>query len=322
MQAAVRFVTAQVWSCTARSVVSLLTLGLAFHAGPLQAEDAPDLKAPVDLLHPPGKFYEAAGQRIYLHCLGTGSPTVVIDAGIGASSLEWLPVQRLVSTETRTCAWDRPGYGWSDPGPGPRATPQIADELLAVLSAAHIEPPYVFVGHSFGGYTARYLAASRPELTAAVALIESSTPSTEIAIKAAGQRVGRPNPLVPISDAETYGVPKDIEGQASYLNTRRKAIFAQMDELRNFHASGEAVLAAGALPAVPLRVLMREHRVWPEGVEGDQAEVAWLRAQQELATLSPAGRLLILPGAGHSPHVDAPQAVANALIELVQTVRE
>jgi len=304
-----------------------LLVGLAASLVPALAAAAPPpvaaapSGAPVDLLAPPGRFHHVDGVRIYMHCVGEGVPTVVIDAGIGASSLEWLSVQERLATTTRTCAWDRPGYGWSDPGPSPRTTPQVADELLHLLEAARVDGPWVLVGHSFGGFTARYLAASHPAQVAGLVLVESSTPSTEVDVAAAGTGQQQSNPLIPIDDSATSGVPRTVEAQASYLNTRRKAIFTQMDELRHFHDSSEAVQAAGSLPSIPLLVLKRGERAWPSGPEGDAAEAAWSAAQAHLAALSPLGELRVVPGAGHSPHTEQPDAVAAAIREVVERVR-
>jgi pimeloyl-ACP methyl ester carboxylesterase len=301
-------------------------LALAMNAGSAVAAGtaaaAASTGAPVDLLRPPGHFHEVEGVRVYLHCLGSGSPLVVIDAGIGASSLEWLDVQEAVATTTRVCAWDRPGYGWSDPGPAPRATPEIAHELQSLLDGAGETAPYVLVGHSFGGFTARYLAATQPARVVGMVLVESSAPTTEVAIDSAPQSAGRANPLVPIDDAATTGVPHSRADQAFFLNTRRKAIFTQMDELRHFHDSGQAVSSAGPLPPVPLKVLMRSQRVWPAGVDGDAAEQAWTAAQAALARMSPLGELQRVEGGGHSLHVDNPVAVADAIREVVAAARE
>jgi pimeloyl-ACP methyl ester carboxylesterase len=307
---------------TSRAYPGALALAFALTTQAAAGTEAVAIStAPVDLLAPPGRFHHVNGIRLYMHCVGEGSPTVVIDAGIGASSLEWTGVQQALAPTTRVCAWDRPGYGWSDPGPSPRSTPQVAEELTQLLTEAGVAAPWVLVGHSFGGFTARYLAARYPEQVAGLILVESSTPVTEVGIAPAPAGTGRHNPLVEMDDAATWGVPDSLQAQASYLNTRRKAIFAQMDELRHFHESSVAVLEAGPLPPLPLIVLTRGERAWPAGAEGDAAEAAWAQAQAELASLSPDGELRVIAGAGHSPHTETPEQVAGAIREVVARVR-
>jgi pimeloyl-ACP methyl ester carboxylesterase len=103
-----------------------------------------------------------AGHRLHLHCVGEGSPTVVLDAGLGAFSLDWGAVQPQIATSTRVCAYDRSGLGWSDPGRRPRSPQQFADELHTLLTNAGIPGPYVLVGHSISGKTARVFASQHP----------------------------------------------------------------------------------------------------------------------------------------------------------------
>ena len=100
---------------------------------------------------PPGTLVDVGGFRLHINCVGTGSPTVVLDAGLGGSSLDWSLVQPELGRSTRVCAYDRAGMGWSDPGPQPRTPGQIARELHTLLTNAGIAGPYVLVGHSLAG---------------------------------------------------------------------------------------------------------------------------------------------------------------------------
>src|ERR1051325_1518411 len=99
----------------------------------------------------PGKILEVAGHRMHINCTGTGSPTVVVEMGVGDFSTDWVFIQNAVSKFTRICTYDRAGYAWSDPGPLPRTYPQINLELHELLAAAKERGPFVLVGHSFGG---------------------------------------------------------------------------------------------------------------------------------------------------------------------------
>src|SRR5215204_4578259 len=99
----------------------------------------------------PGEMVEVGGYSLHIRCVGQGSPTVILDAGMGMFSAQWVRVQREVSDTTRVCAYDRAGMGWSEMGPDPRDARRITGELHSLLGKAGIEGPYVLVGHSFGG---------------------------------------------------------------------------------------------------------------------------------------------------------------------------
>src|SRR5580700_690016 len=90
-----------------------------------------------------------------IDCRGQGSPTVVLDSGLGVPAVGWNFVQPEVARFTRVCSYDRAGYGSSSVGPMPRTSEQIVKELHAVLEAGRENGPYVLVGHSFGGYNVR-----------------------------------------------------------------------------------------------------------------------------------------------------------------------
>lgn len=127
--------------------------------------------------HPPlGQLVDIGGRRLHLWCTGEGSPTVVLDSGLPGSSLSWTLVQPEVARFTRVCSYDRAGLGWSDPGPPPRTTARIVEDLRALLERARIEPPYVVVGHSFSAFTARLYASQYPDEVAGIVLVDPIHP--------------------------------------------------------------------------------------------------------------------------------------------------
>jgi pimeloyl-ACP methyl ester carboxylesterase len=107
------------------SLVGFLLLGLSYQAI-ASALDA-------SRYAPPGKLVDIGGYRLHINCTGTGSPTVILDAGLGGTSLDWSKIQPAVARFTRVCSYDRAGYGWSDTGPGPRTSQQIVKELHLLL---------------------------------------------------------------------------------------------------------------------------------------------------------------------------------------------
>jgi pimeloyl-ACP methyl ester carboxylesterase len=116
--------------------------------------------------------YVGDGRRLNLYCIGAGSPTVILDLGFGAPLISWGLVQPAIAAITRVCSYERAGYGFSDPGPVPRTTAAIVDDLHALLKNAGISPPYVMVGHSMAGLDVRLYADRYPSEMRGLVLID------------------------------------------------------------------------------------------------------------------------------------------------------
>jgi pimeloyl-ACP methyl ester carboxylesterase len=112
------------------------------------------------------------GRRLYLLEKGSGGPAVLFESGIAATNLNWCHIQEIVSRFTHTASYDRCGLGWSSPGHTARTPGNIAVELHVLLQCAGIKPPYILVGHSFGGLVMRRYAVLYPEDVAGVVLID------------------------------------------------------------------------------------------------------------------------------------------------------
>jgi pimeloyl-ACP methyl ester carboxylesterase len=154
------------------SLALLLGLVLAGYIYEPLAEAA-DAKA----YPPPGQMVDVGGYRLHINCIGTGSPTVVIEAGLGDWSTTWAGyVQPEVAKMTRVCTYDRAGMGWSEAGPLPRDAAQFAKELHSLLQNANVPGPYVMVGHSLGGFGVRVFVHDYAAEIAGVVLIESMNP--------------------------------------------------------------------------------------------------------------------------------------------------
>jgi pimeloyl-ACP methyl ester carboxylesterase len=123
---------------------------------------------------PPGRMIPVGDYKLQLYCTGTGSPTILIEPGMGLDWVGWRFVIPQLTPLHRVCVYDRAGYGWSDAGPEPRTAFREASELHSLLETGRVPKPYVLAAHSFGGYIARIYASRFRESLAGVVLVEPS----------------------------------------------------------------------------------------------------------------------------------------------------
>ena len=266
----------------------------------------------------PGKLVDVGGYRLHIYCEGEGIPTIIFDSGTGGFSLEWTRVQNVLSRRTRVCSYDRAGYGWSDMGPLPRTSKRITRELHTLLVRADVTGPYILAGHSFGGYTAQLFARNYPEETAGLVLIDASHP--EQIERMPGREAG--TPAKPVPGAHSYIVsrhimhpnfPDEVVLIASRIMNSRHHTSTWREEMTVFPLSAKQVLASKPMPAVPIVVLTRGRRIWPNNAYGDEMERVWMELQDELSQLSDNSVHLIAERSGHSIHLDQPEIVINAM---------
>jgi pimeloyl-ACP methyl ester carboxylesterase len=121
---------------------------------------------------PPGRLVDVGSHPLHLLESGSGGPTILLEAGLMSTVLSWSELQLRLSNSFRVVSYDRAGLGWSDLGPMPRTADRIVNELHTLLQRAAIPPPYVLVGHSFGGLTMPLFAAQYPEEVAGMVLVD------------------------------------------------------------------------------------------------------------------------------------------------------
>src|SRR5512139_2511780 len=140
------------WSRFMRGILILLIAGLIFSSGYHALATSADLKA-----YPaPGQLIDVGGHSLHIYCIGQGEPTVIMEAGMTGWSTDWVLVQPEIAEVTQVCTYDRAGYGWSETGPQPRDSQQVAMELHTLLARAGIEDKIILVGHSLGGLFVQY----------------------------------------------------------------------------------------------------------------------------------------------------------------------
>ena len=295
--------------------VILVLETLAAHAAP----------AVSDTESPPGVYVEAGRHRLHINCQGQGRPAVILESGLGGTSLDWVRVQSQVAEFTRVCSYDRAGYGWSDPGPMPRTSRRIVRELNALLTRAAVDAPYILVGHSFGGLNARLFANQYPEKTSGLILLDATHELQFERLAEAGTK-----PLVPTGDrpfiiANYWSVPDRLPGPvrplAQTLAVKPAAVKSLRSELRNIRTSAQQVKKSAALPDVPLVVVTHDAAVSAHTERAQVAARLWLELQRELATRTSQGSFLLVPKSGHHIHLDAPNTVVEAIRGVVDAAR-
>lgn len=289
-------------------LVILSLLGVVFES----LSEASDARA----YPPPGQMVDVGGYRMHIYCTGSGSPTVVIDAGLGSWSTGWGTVQAEVAQTTRVCTYDRAGIGWSETGPLPRNADQFAKELYALLHAANIPGPYVLVGHSLGGLPVRVFTDSHPAEVAGVVLIDSMIPGQT---RFASARMLSPLPVLARFGvlrflAKVLGVvnrtsPEDKADNAVLVSP--KFMQALTEEARGIPASLAQAGAVGSIGDLPLIVLSR-------GLDPDPE---WQAGQSKLLQWSTNSQQMIAEKSGHNIELDQPEIAVQAIVKMVQIVR-
>lgn len=288
----------------------------------------------------PGKLIDLGGHKLHLYCTGQKGPTVVIEAGLGDISTDWSLVQARVAPTARVCAYDRAGYAWSDAGPKPRTFDQINLELHDALAKAGEPGPYILVGHSFGGPVVRNFALRYPSAVAGIVFVDAAHEGLRVPIGggktirlgegAQRRQIPEPRHTLSASDAVTIratDLPPEVgnldpafdvlrpEAQAAHgWAQQQPAIYdAQASETQwseEYFAKWLANPQDGTLGAIPIVVLS------PANQDAERAE-----GQRSLLRLSSNSKQTLVPKAGHNMHLENPEALANAIGELVKVVR-
>ena len=275
---------------------------------------------------------DVGGRKMHIHCTGDGSPTVILESGLGDSYLSWHKAQPEIAKFTRVCSYDRAGLGFSDPSSQPRTSKVIAEELHALLQAASVPPPYVIVGHSMGGYNVRvYASMYRGEIVGMV-LVDASHPDQENRFppELKNMEGSWRREVEFIAYAMPFGVPRfiglcdnDPTSRAADCNARTAR--EQLAEIKAFPESAAETAATGSLGDLPLAVLSHD----PDKPSGDlppeiakPTNEAWERMQVELSHLSTRGTQTIAKNSAHYIQIDRTDVVLDAVRNIVAQARQ
>ena len=284
-----------------------------------------------------GRSVDIGGRTLNIHCTGEGSPTVVFASARTAPGYVWTPTQRAVSAFTRSCWYDRADLGWSDPGPDPAWADAAARDLHRLVQTARLEPPLVLVGHSFGGYIIRLYHHAYPGEVSGMVFADA-------ALEDAGTIQGMPHrerPPIPraviLGLSTVFGRLGMMRVLASspgpppkYWTAEEWDILARLRRQRNIsladakvgpgRASDDLVRSAGGLEDMPLIVLTQGDPSSPSSAAPGVFR-GWVDLQRRFAERSRRGRQVLVANSGHGIPVEAPDAVIDAVREIVTTVR-
>ena len=330
---------AQMGRATGYFLVGVLALTCLVAATSVRQAMAPGMDA---ARHPPsGQWVDVGGHRLHIVCVGAGRPTVVLEAGMSGWSVDWSLVQPALARHTRTCAYDRAGYGWSDEAQASRSSAQVADELHALLVGAHIDEPIVLVGHSLGGLFAQMFARRYPRSVAGLVLVDSVHRAQSAEMPAdlgrpyevgmrrltAASALVAPTGLLRFLDQPASVVaarlPEPVRAAAVDFSFESKSYRTLAAEMRAFDESQQQVAAAGPLPAVPSVVLVSaEARDFPPGFSAGPMKSRWDELQRQQLGLRPENAVITVAGSGHYIHLDRPDAVAQAVLSVLRQARQ
>lgn len=217
---------------------------------------------------------------LYMECAGTGSPTILFLHGIGGDRTHGDPLLQEFSDRVRVCTYDRANMGLSDDVEGVLRGADAANDLSALLAAADIRPPYVFVAGSFGGLIALIYAGAHPNDVAGMVFIDASLPSD--------------------SDVDQMLVDRGIIEPVGPTDE-----YANHGETFRYSIHDEARVALDAIPDVPISYLRATEQEAPPGAPRDEMQKIGQQGIDDLLAHSSAGKQVDVVG----PHSIAPQAV-------------
>lgn len=249
---------------------------------------------------------DVGGYSLHLTCKGNGSPTVVLEAGLGAGSRSWEKVLPDVSTVTRVCSYDRPNLGRSDPAFRDvrrigtrtylelRSGREITQAVRTLLRNVKEASPYVFVGHSFGGLASMLYAHHYPDEIAGMVLVDSMHPDQAVRLR-------------------SLMTPAEVQIDRELWTQNREGL--------DIDSIAAEVRAASGRSTIPLIVLAQGRPESNPTERSTKEAQVWRELQIDLSKRSSNGRLVVAEKSGHDIHVDQPELVVAAIREVVETAR-
>jgi pimeloyl-ACP methyl ester carboxylesterase len=331
-------------------LLSVLVTAGAIYQSVSSARDAKIYK-PVD------QMVDVNDIQMRLDCRGSGSPTVVLEAGAQSSSIVWVRIQDDVAKFTRVCSYDRAGYGWSDVVHEAMLPQQVAEMLHALLEKAGEKPPYLIVGHSFGGVYVRTFTTQYPDEVVGMVLVDSSHENQSqqappeiakspeyIKLQKAGStslqilQIAEPIGLVRAFKMMDPGIASlqlpDKEKEPARAEMYRSgfigAYVRETDMIATYSGQPKKL---GDIPLIVLSQKMDVKDVqkmfepYPPAIQSlltmevmQQVVDTYNGNQNELAALSTRGKYIVVEDSGHFIQLDKPDVVIDAIRDVFEQV--
>lgn len=293
------------------------------------------------------------GRRIHLVCMGQGSPTVILTAGMGDWGAAWRKVQKPIAEHTRVCSWDRAGFGFSSASPAVQTPEVTTTDLEAALSGSGIKGPYVMAGHSYGAYESMIFTDRHPDQVVGFVSVDGSFPDQMarmhegspvisafadqmmaaqtdgwkkcVADLEAGRVfIGSPDPDGCLKFPPDY--PVEVSAALARLDSDGRRLATQASLMENFGESAAAMAnparTYGDMPLVVLTAGATPTDA-PESVLAawPQQAAVWMRGHDEVAALSTQGVNRLVADSGHYILYERPEIVVSAILEVVEAAR-
>jgi pimeloyl-ACP methyl ester carboxylesterase len=290
---------------------------------------------------PPGRMVSVGDHRLHLFCQGSGTPTVVVEPGLGVDWVAWAPIVMDLAQSVEVCVYDRAGYGWSEPGPIPRTAQQSAEELHQLLTNSTRREPYVIVAHSFGGHIARVYAGKYGSTLGGVVLVDPAEQNPEdmpiqpppTSRPASWSRGWIIDSLPPLGWERIKRLKRGEDGLSPDARAlppafRHRVIIAsslnqlaaEQSELKSARPSQIQARAAAFPRDVPLVVISPLYLSTPQDRSTTPTSLARRELLRKLAESSTQGTQIFARESGHMVHVDQPALVVSVIRDVISRV--
>ena len=340
-------------SLVAVSTLTFLAVVLAAHSSAPPQAEAPDGIAPY--LQPQHLVHVAGARTINLVCLGQGSPTVVLTAGLNGWSLVWNQVQPAVARRTRVCAWDPAGFGFSSSSPEPQDAIHKTRDLEQALKGADLNGPYVIVGHSAGAYTTLTFADQHRRTVVGMVLVDPAIPDEDAVRRRVAPKFAEFGGAAPTANLKRLrqcaaelksatlkqGTPEfdrctaqplppvfsNLSARLAQLNADSARLLTQASAFE-IQSGIEVVNPKRNYGDMPMIVLTAGSHPMPPDLPADVREQAGLyfqtlaSAHDAYAALSTRGRHETVPDSGHLIQLENPTAVIGAIDNVLAEIKQ
>jgi pimeloyl-ACP methyl ester carboxylesterase len=317
---------------------------------PQAPQSSPDLSLTV--YAKPQRLVELRdGRKIHLFCLGKGSPTVILTAGLGDWAVGWGKVQAPIALKSRVCAWDRAGFGFSDPSSAPQDVSHTTKDLEEAIKRAKIDGPYVLVGHSMGSYESLLFADRHSPQILGIVLIDPSFPDQErrarlvapkyyaflnrfddaawlkkcaAELRSGVLRIGSPDPDKCFDYSPSF--PPELTAALARLDSNPTRLATQASAYEQFARSSQIVVNPGRdYGSIPVRVLTaadpRPGTPADAIAERPPFAAEWRRAHDAMAAVSTDGINKTVEGSSHEIQNLKPEVVISTVGEVIDKAR-